>query len=68
MTSEEAKECLYTHEAVICKGIEYKGVSAIVYRLDPITKKIIVSAELLDKNDNSVTLARLADIERKGIL
>lgn len=67
MTSEEAKECLYTHEAVICKGIEYKGVSAIVYRLDPVTKKIIVSAELLDKNDNSVTLARLADVERKAM-
>jgi hypothetical protein len=64
MTSEEAKKCLYTHEAVICKGITYKCITAIIYRLDP-SMNIIVSAELLDKNDNSVTLARLGDVERK---
>lgn len=63
MTSEEAKQCLYSRVEVVCKGIRYKCITAIVYRLDESGKHILVSAELLDKNKNSVTIAQLKDVE-----
>lgn len=63
MTGEEAKQCLYSRKKVICKGIEYEKMTAIVYRLDESGKYIVISAELLDKNRNSVVFARLEDVE-----
>ena len=63
MTSEEAKKCLFSRAEVVCKSIRYKCITAIVYRLDEARQNIIVSAELLDKNKNSVTIAQLKDVE-----
>lgn len=65
MTSEEAKQCLYSRAEVVCKGITYKCITGITYRLDESGKNIIVSAELLDKNRNSVTIAQLKDVDEK---
>lgn len=50
MTSDEAKRCLYSHNEVICNGINYERMTAIIYRLDESGRNIIVSAELLDKS------------------
>lgn len=63
MTSEEAKQALYSRVAVVCNGVHYKYITAIMYRLDEAGRNIIVSAELLDKNKNSVTIAQLKDVE-----
>ena len=65
MTSEEAKKCLYSRNEVICNGITYKCITAIIYRLDESGKRILVSAELLDKSKNSVTIAQLKDVKEK---
>lgn len=65
MTSEEAKQCLYSRAEVVCNGITYKCITGIIYRLDPSMRNIIVSAELLDKNRNSVTIAQLKDVKEK---
>lgn len=62
MTGEEAKGCLYSQCRVVCGNIVYEKISAIVYRLDYATKNIIVSAELLDKNHNTLVFANLNDI------
>ena len=67
MTSEEAKQCLFSRSEVIYKDITYKCITAIIYRLDLSMKHIIVSAELLDKNKNSVTIALLKDVKEKEI-
>lgn len=63
MTSEEAKQALYSRAEVVCKGITYKCITGIMYRLDEAGRNILVSAELLDKNKNSVTIAQLKDVE-----
>ena len=64
MTSEEAKQCLYSRKEVVCNDITYERMKAIIYRLDE-RDNIIVSAELLDKNRNSVTIAQLKDVKEK---
>lgn len=64
MTSEEAKECLYSHKEVVCNGIEYECITAIIYRIGD-RGNIIVSAELRDKSKNSVTIAQLKDVQEK---
>lgn len=64
MTSDEAKKCLYSRKEVVCNGITYERMTAIIYRLDE-RDNIIVSAELLDKNRNSVTIAQLKDVKEK---
>ena len=64
MTGEEAKKYLYSRQEVECNGIRYKRISAIIYRLDE-KGNIVVSVELLDKSQNSVTVARLIDV--KGV-
>lgn len=62
MTNEEIKEAFSKQSPVICGGIEYARISAIIYRYD--TKgKFIISAELKDKHTNSVTIARIQDIQ-----
>ena len=62
MTSDEAKKCLFERCAVVYGGARYERITAIMYRLDEAGKNIIVSAELLDKNRNSVVIANLKDI------
>ena len=63
MTSEEAKQCLYSRVEVVYKGMRYRYITGIMYRLDESGRNIIVSAEMLDKNKNSITIALLKDVE-----
>lgn len=63
MTSEEAKKCLYNKTPIKYKGIIYKRIKAIRYTLDESGKNIVVSAELKDIRANSITVARLDEIE-----
>ena len=65
MTNEEAKQCLYSHDEVIFNGITYDCITAIIYRIGD-KGQIIVSAEMLDKSKNSVTVAQLKDVKKKG--
>lgn len=63
MTNEEAKEALQNKTPVVCGGIEYKRISAIIYRYDD-KGKFLISAELVDKKAQSVTIARLEDVKK----
>lgn len=54
MTNEELKAALFSGCPVEHNGITYKCVSAIIYRNNG--GKLGVSAELLDKNLNSVSI------------
>ena len=65
MTAEEIKDALLKKYPVCANGIEYRCVNAVIYREQD--GRIIVSAELLDKNKNSVTIVSLNNIERKVI-
>lgn len=62
MTNEEVKEAFSNQSPVICGGIEYARISAIIYRYDTYGK-FIISAELQDKRMQSVTIARIQDIK-----
>lgn len=62
MTNEEAKEAFFKGRPVKCNGIFYVCISAIIYRKGE-KGELIISAELLDKKENSVTIARTKDIE-----
>lgn len=61
MTNEEAKTAFFNRVPVVCNGTEYLYISAIIYRYDK-NKNLIISAELLDKNKHSVTIANLKDV------
>ena len=63
MNSEEAKKCLYNKNPIRYKGIIYKRIKAIRYTLDESGKNILVSAELKDFRANSLTVARIEEIE-----
>ena len=65
MTNEELKNALLTKCPISWNGIDYSHVSAIIYRLDD-KGKIKVSAELMDKNNHSVTIADAAKVTQKG--
>lgn len=65
MTNEEAKAAFFSRLPVKANDITYKRISAIIYRLDD-NNKTIISAELLDKTERSVTIARLQDIQEVG--
>lgn len=56
MTNEELRAALLSCEPVICNGIVYSRVSAVIYRRNG-SGGIRLQAELLDKNANSVTIA-----------
>ena len=61
MTNEEAKTALINRTPVTYNGILYSYISAIIYRYDN-SNNLIVSAELLDKNKRSVTIAQIKDV------
>lgn len=61
MTNDEAKTALFKRAPVVCNGIEYLCISAITYRVNS-NNELIISAELLDKNKHSVTVAQLKDV------
>lgn len=61
MTGAEMKKALLEKTPVEFRGIEYAYLSAIIYRANG--QEIAVSGEMMDKNSNSVTIARAADIK-----
>ena len=61
MTNEEVKKALQERFPVKYNGIEYSCVTAIIYRYDA-RGKLLVSAELLDKNKNCVVIALIKDV------
>lgn len=66
MTNDEAKEAFRNKTPVYYNGVQYSRISAIIYRYDQYGNHILVSAELLDRNGNSVVIARLKDIKGEG--
>ena len=61
MTNEEAKKAFQQRIPIQYDGHTYTRINAIVYKLD--TKdNLLISAELLDKNNNCVVVARVKDI------
>ena len=61
MTNEEAKKAFQRKIPIQYDGHIYTRINAIVYKLD--TKdNLLISAELLDKNNNCVVVARVKDI------
>lgn len=63
MTNEELKEALLQRFPVVCRGITYDHISAIIYRAT--NGRIVVTAELMDKNGNSVTIAAPKNISKE---
>lgn len=67
MTSEQVKEAMLNFTPVIYDGIEYKRISAYIYRVifNKHTGKFktIYQVELLDYNEHSVTIADAAKVE-----
>lgn len=64
MTNTELKEALMSGEPVTCNDIEYKCVSAIIYRNED--GKLRIQAELMDRHTNSVSIASPDRVRRKG--
>lgn len=61
MTNSEAKTALQNRTPVTYNGINYAYISAIIYRRGG-SGEIIISAELTDKNERSVTIASIKDV------
>lgn len=70
MTNTEAKNALFNRAPVILAcptlrdPIEYKYISAIIYRRGE-NGKALISAELADKCGMSTTIANISDIRYK---
>lgn len=62
MTADEAKQSLFSKSPVMYNGIRYAKMTAIIYRVGE-NNNLIVSAELLDKSQNSVTYALIKDVK-----
>ncbi len=62
MTTKELKEALTSGYCVKSKGVTYKRVSAIITRYK--NNQFIITAELTDIHDNSVTIEKPHRIER----
>lgn len=65
MTNEELKEAMRSRQPVVLRNpqlgaIRYKQINAIRYQYN--CGRLIVSAELLDYNNNSITVARAKNI------
>lgn len=70
MTNEEAKAALLSGEPVMCDGIEYLCIEALRYKRGydryvnrSAGKRIIVFAELLDKNGGCLVIAKVEDVK-----
>lgn len=61
MTNEEGKNALFNRIPVIFNGIEYLYINKIIYHCGD-NNNLVISAELLDKNKRSVTIAQLKDV------
>lgn len=65
MTNDEVKKAWYEKKPVHSGGIDYLCVSALIYRITP-NGEMIMSVELLDKNEHSVTIANPEKVEVVG--
>lgn len=69
MTSEEIREAMRSFSAVVYNGVEYKYISAYIYRIlyNPNTGKYYekFQVELMDYNGHSVTIANAKDVKVK---
>lgn len=69
MTSEQVKEAMRNFSPVIYDGIEYKRITAYIYRVikskHEATFKTILQVELLDRKECSVTIADPKKVELK---
>ena len=67
MTSEEVKKAMHNFSPVRYKGISYKRITAFIYRAVPVPMsnnfKGVLQVELLDYNENSVTIAEAEKVE-----
>lgn len=67
MTSEEIKKAMHEFSPVRSKGIEYKRITAYIYRAIETHKrgvfKIVLQCELLDYNGHSVTIVEADKVE-----
>lgn len=63
MSNRELKEVMMAEEPVIYNDIEYKCISAIIYRKNE--SGVGIQVELTDGKAHSVTIARPDRIERK---
>ena len=61
MTNEEAKQAFFDETPVMCGGIRYKYISAVIYKKDA-NKKVIVSVELCDRCGHSHSIVRVQDV------
>ena len=61
LTNEEAKTALQKRTPVTYNGVHYSYISAIIYRYDR-NGNLLISAELTDKNQHSVTIAQIKDV------
>ena len=61
MSNDDLKKALLNGAPVVCHGITYQRISAIIYR--PFAGSIKVSVELLDRNGTSVTIAPASVVE-----
>ena len=64
MTNAELKQALFSAAPVRYNGIEYQRVCEIVYRRP--ANEVIVSAGLLDKNENCIVYAKPEKVEAVG--
>ncbi len=64
MTNKELKEAMMAEEPVVYGDIEYKCISAIIYRKNG--SGIYIQAELADKKTHSVTIADASRVNRIG--
>lgn len=63
MNNQELKEALLQRFPVVCRGVTYDQVSAIIYRA--VNGQIVVTAELMDKNVNSVTIVDPKNVSKE---
>lgn len=61
MNQQELKETFRSGAPVDYEDVEYACISALIYRKSG--NKVILQAELSDKNTNSVTIARPDRVE-----
>lgn len=67
MTNADAKNALLSGSPVEYQGIEYKCISAVIYRIKGVGKKkvIVPSVELTDKTaEYSVTIAPINKVRK----
>lgn len=64
MTMPELKDAFQRAVPVECQGIRYDYISAVVWRRH---EGLYIEAELMDKNGNSVTVARPDRVQVVGV-